>query len=242
MKAPTAQTRTMTITTKLIVLFIFTISQCLVLCHSKLHSPATITSNAAINEDEEEKHPLEVQLEFINKSEEPLNVYWVPDAEHNESDPVHVRVMEGLGSVHETTSYHGHTFEFKGIGGASAGKLLYLHVVDRAEGTIQKHEIEVKSEGERHPLEIQAQFVSRREEPMNVYWVPNDEHDENDPVHVGYMEGYGSVHKTTSYHGHIFLFKETDGGLAGKTLHEHVLEKSWGAIQKHEIEEKSQEL
>ncbi|KAL7549939.1 hypothetical protein ACHAWF_013194 [Thalassiosira exigua] len=81
----------------------------------------------------------EVQLAFVNRAEGPVDVYWVPKG-GGEEDRVHVGEMKGSGDSLRMTSYHGHAFVFKEAGGED-GKTLNQHVVDRALGAKQNHEI-----------------------------------------------------------------------------------------------------
>mmetsp|Transcript_538 Transcript_538/g.831 ORF Transcript_538/g.831 Transcript_538/m.831 type:complete len:88 (+) Transcript_538:2-265(+) len=86
------------------------------------------------------------------------------------------------------------------------------------------------------------QFVNRAEGPVNVYWVP-DGGSESDHVHVGEMKELGGALKLTSYQGHTFVFKKGGGGGGGsKVLNQHVVDKSLGSDQTHEIEDESGEL
>jgi len=95
---------------------------------------------------------------------------------------------------------------------------------------------------ETNPDEVQLQFVNRAEGPVSVYWVSEGGGGKNDEVHVGEMNGLGGVFKLTSYHGHTFVFKEKGGGDASKMLNHHLVDRSLGPTQNHEIEDKSEEL
>merc|ERR1719491_1459283 len=89
-------------------------------------------------------NPDEVQLKFVHRVEgRPVNAYWVSDS----NEEVHVGEMKELGEVLQLTSYHGHNFVFKEGGGDSRNsKKLNHHVVDRALGASQNHEIEDRSD------------------------------------------------------------------------------------------------
>mmetsp|Transcript_22121 Transcript_22121/g.42321 ORF Transcript_22121/g.42321 Transcript_22121/m.42321 type:complete len:457 (-) Transcript_22121:37-1407(-) len=94
-----------------------------------------------------EVDPNQVQVQFVNRAELPIDVYWVPDGKLNDdsiSDHVHVGDMKGLGDVLKLTSYHGHTFLFREAGGE--GKKMNVHVMDRALGGKQHHDIEDQSD------------------------------------------------------------------------------------------------
>ena len=94
-----------------------------------------------------EKDPNEVQLQFTNHIEGHVNVYWVPQG-GSENDHVHVGEMKTAGDTLKLTSYHGHAFVFKkdGNDGNGSTKMLNHHVVDKAFGSEQNHEIEDRSE------------------------------------------------------------------------------------------------
>ena len=93
---------------------------------------------------EEEKDLNAVELSFINKHDNMVHVYWIPEG-GEARDFVHVGTMQELGSALTLTSYHGHSFVFRE--GRSAGtesiasKILHRHVVDRELGATQKHDI-----------------------------------------------------------------------------------------------------
>ena len=95
--------------------------------------------------------------------------------------------------------------------------------------------------------QVQVRFVNRANSPIKVYWAPGgsemrrDEHNLQDHVPVGEMKDHGDVLSLTSYHGHMFIFRE--GGLdIGRILSQHVVDKSLGQMQNHEIEDMSEEL
>lgn len=90
---------------------------------------------------------------------------------------------------------------------------------------------------ERDTNEVDIQFTNHADGPVDVFWVDsNQEH-----VHVGSMQEPGATLTITSYHGHSFVFKKAganDGGL----LNRHIVDKSFGLTQKHQIEDRSEEL
>lgn len=97
-----------------------------------------------------ERDPNEVQLQLVNRADGPMQVYWVPEGAQirgGESD-VNVGEMKGLGDVLHLTSFHGHAFMFKegGGDGDASSKMLNRHVVDRALGSEQNHDIDDRSE------------------------------------------------------------------------------------------------
>jgi 2,5-diketo-D-gluconate reductase A len=109
---------------------------------------------------------------------------------------------------------------------------------------------EVVAPKEKHPDEVDMEFVNHVDGVVDVYWVPsvNDGDgfdDETSHVHVGKMNGVGDVLKLTSYHGHAFVFKDggivtnddVDGGAIRKRLSVHVVDKSLGSEQQHNIDE-----
>jgi diketogulonate reductase-like aldo/keto reductase len=92
-----------------------------------------------------ESHPDEVSLNFVNRAEGPVHIYWISD----ENEHVHVGQIVATGDSLSLTSYHGHAFVFKdqgyGDGEDVSGKLLGRHVVNRSLGSEQNYEIEDSS-------------------------------------------------------------------------------------------------
>lgn len=96
-----------------------------------------------------------------------------------------------------------------------------------------------KAKNERDRNEVQLQFVNRASEGLvHVYWVPEGGEDEADHVHSGDMMGPGDTLRLGSYHGHAFVFKDAEGGVLGW----HVVDRSLGSEQNHDIEDRSEEL
>mmetsp|Transcript_11639 Transcript_11639/g.25513 ORF Transcript_11639/g.25513 Transcript_11639/m.25513 type:complete len:452 (+) Transcript_11639:723-2078(+) len=102
---------------------------------------------------------------------------------------------------------------------------------------------------EKNPNEVQLQFVNRAEGAIHAYWVPDEGSSESDHVKVGEMKGLGDALKITSYHGDAFVFKEgvfNEGGggwdTTSKILNHHVVDKSLGLEQNHDIDDRSEEL
>lgn len=93
-----------------------------------------------------ELHPDEVSVNFVNRAEGTVHIYWISD----EDEHVHVGQIEAPGDSLSLTSYHGHAFAFKdhGDGEDVSGKLLGRHVVNRSLGSEQNYEIEDTSEEE----------------------------------------------------------------------------------------------
>ena len=96
------------------------------------------------------------------------------------------------------------------------------------------------------PDEVSLHFVNRAAGTVRAYWVPRDSVGEGDHVRVGEMVAPGDVLALTSYHGHAFVFKDgSDGGGGGddgRMLGRHVVDRSLGSEQNHEIEDRSEEL
>jgi hypothetical protein len=55
------------------------------------------------------------------------------------------------------------------------------------------------------------------------------------------MQKAGATLSLTSYHGHSFVFKKS-GADDGSLLNRHIVDKSFGSTQNHQIEDKSEEL
>ena len=93
-----------------------------------------------------ELHPDEVSVNFVNRAEGTVHIYWISD----EDEHVHVGQIVAPGDSLSLTSYHGHAFVFKdhGDGEDVSGKLLGRHVVNRSLGSEQNYEIEDTSEEE----------------------------------------------------------------------------------------------
>lgn len=111
---------------------------------------------------------------------------------------------------------------------------------------------------DKHPDEVSVEFINHVDNVVvDVYWVPpaNEEtggggfDDESSHVHVGKMHGVGDVLQLTSYHGHAFVFKQGGTSTASgdaersasdrKMLNVHVVDKSLGSEQQHNIEDRS---
>jgi len=88
---------------------------------------------------------------------------------------------------------------------------------------------------ERDTNEVDIQFTNHADGPVDVFWVDRNE----DHIHVGSMQKPGETLSLTSYHGHSFVFKKIDGG---SLLNRHLVDKSLGSKQNHEIEDRSEEL
>eukprot|EP00986_Skeletonema_menzelii_P019058 scaffold27058_cov151-Skeletonema_menzelii.AAC.2 len=88
-----------------------------------------------------EKDTNEVDIHFTNHSDGPMDVFWVDSNEGH----VHVGSIPKPGETLSLTSYHGHSFVFK-KSGSDGGSLLNRHIVDKAYGSTQNHQIEDKSE------------------------------------------------------------------------------------------------
>lgn len=85
--------------------------------------------------------------------------------------------------------------------------------------------------------EVDIQFTNHADGPVDVFWVDsNKEH-----VHVGSMPKMGETLSLTSYHGHSFVFKKS-GLDDNNLLNLHIVDKTFGSKQNHEIEDKSEEL
>ncbi len=106
---------------------------------------------------------------------------------------------------------------------------------------------EVAVPKEKHPDEVEMEFVNHVDGVVDVYWVPSvggAVDDESSHVHVGKMNGVGDAVKLTSYHGHAFVFKDSgtetndvDSGAVRKRLNVHVVDRSLGPEQQHNINE-----
>jgi len=91
---------------------------------------------------------------------------------------------------------------------------------------------------ERDTNEVDIQFTNHASDgPVDVFWVDSDE----GHVHVGSMQKAGATLSLTSYHGHSFVFKKS-GADDGSLLNRHIVDKSFGSTQNHQIEDKSEEL
>ncbi|KAL3810597.1 hypothetical protein ACHAXA_002461 [Cyclostephanos tholiformis] len=101
--------------------------------------------------------------------------------------------------------------------------------------------------------EVSLRFVNRAGGPVLVYWVPENDDggggSDDNRVHVGGMDKMGDVLELTSYDGHAFVFEADDGGggggdvvVSGRMLGRHVVDRSLGSEQYHEIEDRSEEL
>jgi diketogulonate reductase-like aldo/keto reductase len=94
--------------------------------------------------------------------------------------------------------------------------------------------------------EVSLRFVNRAAGTVRAYWVPEGSAGEGDHVLVGGMMAPGDVLALTSYHGHAFVFKDGDGGGGGgddgRMLGRHIVDRSLGSEQNHEIEDRSEEL
>ena len=99
---------------------------------------------------------------------------------------------------------------------------------------------------EKDPDEVSLHFVNRAAGTVRAYWVPHDSVGEGDHVRVGEMVAPGDVLALTSYHGHAFVFRDGGdgggGGGDGRMLGRHVVDRSLGSEQSHEIEDRSEEL
>lgn len=85
--------------------------------------------------------------------------------------------------------------------------------------------------------EVDIQFTNHADGPVDVFWLDADE----EHIHVGNMNETGSTLRLTTYHGHSFVFKKS-GADEGSLLNRHTVDKSFGSTQKHQIEDRSQEL
>ena len=91
--------------------------------------------------DRKEKDTNEVDIHFTNHSDGPMDVFWVDSNDEH----IHVGSIQNPGETLRLTSYHGHSFVFK-KSGADDGSLLNRHIVDKAFGSTQNHQIEDRSE------------------------------------------------------------------------------------------------
>jgi diketogulonate reductase-like aldo/keto reductase len=87
---------------------------------------------------------------------------------------------------------------------------------------------------ERDTNEVDIQFSNHVDGPVDVFWVDSNE----DHVHVGSMLKDATL-SITSYHGHSFVFKKPG---ADSLLNLHIVDKSFGSTQNHQIEDRSEEL
>jgi diketogulonate reductase-like aldo/keto reductase len=93
--------------------------------------------------------------------------------------------------------------------------------------------------------EVSLRFVNRAAGTVHAYWVPEGNAGEGDRVRVGEMVAPGDVLALTSYHGHAFVFRDGGdggGGDDGRMLGRHVVDRSLGSEQNHEIEDRTEEL
>ena len=108
-----------------------------------------------------------------------------------------------------------------------------MKAIDDLDGTLKPKEND--------PNEVSLQFINRSDGLVNVYWVPEGG-SESDHVNVGEMQATGETIQLTSYHGHTFVFKDGSNAKKQKMLNHHRVDKSLGAEQNHEIEDRSEEL
>jgi diketogulonate reductase-like aldo/keto reductase len=105
---------------------------------------------------------------------------------------------------------------------------------------------------ERDDNEVSLRFVNRAPGRVLVYWVPEDGDgggggDDARRVRVGEMGRTGDALELTSFDGHVFAFEDGGEGVdvavsSGRMIGRHVVDRSLGSVQDHEIEDWSEEL